>query len=286
MKSKIILGTVQFGLNYGINNPKGKPAPEQVFEILEYAASKGVEILDTADAYGNASELLGNFNKSNPALFKINTKFKFSKEPLKAQLSMSLDKLCLDSIETYFYHNFNDFIKHPELLDQLLVLKQEGLINKIGISVYDNEELRIAILTKEIDAIQFPFNLLDNRYQRGELMKFAKSKGKELQVRSVFLQGLFFKSIESIPSKLDLFKSELQKIHDMAGECGLAIEMIALLYVLNQNEIDNVIIGVDNLEQLKTNFNFMQQKLMPEIIERIDQIAVKETELLYPKNWN
>jgi aryl-alcohol dehydrogenase-like predicted oxidoreductase len=100
------------------------------------------------------------------------------------------------------------------------------------------------------------------------------------------LQGLFFKSIESIPSKLDLFKSELQKIHDMAGECGLAIEMIALLYVLNQNEIDNVIIGVDNLEQLKTNFNFMQQKLMPEIIERIDQIAVKETELLYPKNWN
>ena len=75
MENKIILGTAQFGLNYGINNSRGKPSESQVFEMLEYAQQHKVSMLDTADAYGNATSLLGTYNKLNPGKFLINTKF-------------------------------------------------------------------------------------------------------------------------------------------------------------------------------------------------------------------
>ena len=109
MIKKIILGTVQFGLEYGINNTLGKPKASEVYKMLEYAASNGVKTLDTADAYGNASELLGVFNKKNPGLFWINTKFKKTKESLELQLLKTLLLLNVNNINTYFYHSFSDF---------------------------------------------------------------------------------------------------------------------------------------------------------------------------------
>jgi len=286
MKSKFILGTVQFGLDYGINNTVGKPTEIQVYEMLDYAASHGIEILDTADAYGNATELLGKYNRMNTNRFRINTKFKCNNESLEAQLSETLELLNTNSINTYFYHSFLDFEQHPELLTFLVDLKKKKRIEKIGMSVYDNNEFRVAINISEIDVIQFPFNLLDNRSQRGEYMKLAKEKSKELQVRSIFLQGLFFKSFDDLPPKLTALKPYLKNISDLLIKNNLTIQQLALSYAMQQPEIDHIIIGVDSLEQLRHNLNLGRQKISPEILESIDQIKVLETELLYPKNWN
>jgi aryl-alcohol dehydrogenase-like predicted oxidoreductase len=286
VKNKFILGTVQFGLDYGINNSTGKPSPEQVFKMLEYAASQDIRIIDTADAYGNAIELLGVFNKSNTGSFSINTKFKYNKEPLSLQLSKSLNLLHVNTINTYFYHSFSDFVNFPGLMSELVTLKQQKLISKIGVSVYDNSEFKLAVDSSEIDTIQIPFNLLDNRHQRSELMQLAKLKGKELQARSVFLQGLFFKPVDCIPAKLAPLKTYLKILYGLSSENNLSLEKLALLYALQQPEIDHVIIGVDNLDQLKNNLNIGQQNLSTEITELINQIAILETELLCPKNWN
>lgn len=285
MSSKFILGTVQFGLDYGINNSLGKPTSEQVFKILKYAVSHGITEIDTADAYGNAVELLGVFNKSHPDLFSINTKFKINNEPLSKQLDNVLNYLGLKNVNTYFYHSYSDFINCPELLHSLVSLKQNDKIKKIGISVYGNDEFKTSINTTEIDVIQFPFNLLDNYSQRGDLMKLAKDKGKKLQVRSIFLQGLFFKTPDKIPYKLDLLKPYLCKIHDLAKEYNVTIEQLAISFTLQQVEIDNIIIGVDNLKQLKRNINIAETMKTDEINEIINNIHVIETELLYPKNW-
>lgn len=285
MNSKFILGTVQFGMDYGINNAMGKPSKEQVFNILKYAASQGIELLDTADAYGNATKILGDFNNTHPRQFEVNTKFKGIQETLTQQLSFSLKLLHIRSINTYFFHSYRDFVNSPKLLNELGSLKKENLIKKIGVSIYDNKEFKTAIDSPVIDVIQFPFNLLDNQFQRGELIKLAKSKGKELQVRSVFLQGLFFKSLDRIPYVLTSLKPHLQKIHELSNEFNIPLYQLALLYALAQTEIDNVIIGVDNFEQLQNNINIGQNCLAPEITEMINKIEVQETELLYPKNW-
>lgn len=286
MITKLILGTVQFGLDYGINNSIGKPNIGEIHKILDFAKSSGIEILDTADAYGNASEIIGSYFKEKGSVFKVNTKFKGDDKSLVEQLQGSLSVLNLAQVDTYFFHSFEDFKSNKAYLTELVLLKESGLIRNIGLSVYDNLEFEKAIITKEIDVIQFPFNLLDNFRQRGQLIKLAKAKGKQLQVRSVFLQGLFFKNPESLPSKLNPLKPYLLEIKKMAQDFSVEIEHLALNYALQQPEIDYVIIGVDNLEQLKRNIMFALKPVVPEIMEPINQLIVKETELLYPKNWN
>ena len=286
INKKLILGTVQFGLDYGINNSLGKPDKEKVFEMLEYAEEEGIKILDTADAYGNATQLLGEFNKKKPEIFLYNTKFKAGKQSLHAQLANSRRLLNTLSINTYFYHSFDDYTQYPNLKEELSVLKSEGSIKYVGISIYDNEEFRKAINDPLIDVIQLPFNVFDNKHQRAALMSLAKQHGKQLQLRSVFLQGLFFKQAEELTGKLKSLRPYLITLKNIAENYQLDIEHIALLYALQQEEIDYVIIGVDNLNQLKNNLSVCRNKLSPDIINEINQIKVKETELLYPKNWN
>ena len=284
--NKLILGTVQFGLDYGINNSVGKPSKEKVFEIFEQAAKAGIDILDTADAYGNASELIGEFFANSSTRFKINTKFKVEKgKTIEAQLHNSLQLLNTDKINVYFYHRFDEMVDFPETLKELGDLKSQNLINKIGVSVYGNDELEIAVNTPEVDAIQLPFNLLDNYSQRGELLKQAKQKGKEIQVRSVFLQGLFFKELNNYPEYLSPLKPYVQTIQQIGIASNTGMEALSLAYALSQPEIDNVLVGVDTLEQLNTNLSHANTTLSAESIRQINAIKVAETELLYPKNW-
>lgn len=285
MINKLILGTVQFGLDYGINNKSGKPSVSDAFKMLDFAKQNDIKTIDTADSYGTASKIIGDYLKNNPDSFWVNTKFKKSNIKIKKQLYNSLKDLNIDRVNTYFYHSFNDFLLHPELLGELKELKNAGLINKIGISVYDNEELKEAIVSETIDTIQLPFNLLDNYTQRGKLLKHAKLKGKEIQARSVFLQGLFFISPNELPPKLFPLKKYLKNIFDITSSEQITIEELAVQYAINQSFIDYIVIGVDNLEQLEKNLNIAKTNLRTETIHTIDSINVTEIELLYPKNW-
>ena len=131
MTNKLILGTVQFGLNYGINNPHGKPSEGQIAKILDYAYNHGLTILDTADAYGNATKIIGNYNIKSPNKFKINTKFKGNESHIEDQLDSSLCTLNADFVNIYFYHSFDDFVRYPDLKTQLLDLKEQRKIKKM-----------------------------------------------------------------------------------------------------------------------------------------------------------
>jgi len=284
MIKKLILGTAQFGLNYGINNVYGKPSEQTVGSLLDYARTKGILILDTADAYGDASQIIGRYHQTRQK-FSINTKFKKGTSDLSAQLDASLKALNIDYVNVYFFHEFKDFISYPSVRNQLDELKKNGKIKKTGLSVYDNNEFLEAINSEYIDVIQIPFNLLDNYSKRGDLIMLAKKKGKELHVRSVFLQGLFFKKVSNLPLKIRPLGYYLNVLHKLADEINVSIEQLALGYVLQHSEIDNVIIGVDTMDQLKHNIEMIENKISEDIVKKIDKINVKETMLLYPKNW-
>ena len=284
--SKCILGTVQFGQSYGINNTIGQPSEKQIFEILDYASQQGVSILDTADAYGNASTIIGKYIHEKPGRFAVNTKFRKTDQPINEQIGATLNALQLKQIDTYFFHSYQDFKQYPELDSELQRLKEKKQIIKSGVSVYDNLELKSAIESNTIDVIQLPFNLLDNMSQRGLLLKEAKERGKEIQVRSVFLQGLFFKPLKDIPSKLNALIPFLKKIQKIAFDFKIPLEHLALQYVLQQPMIDHVIFGVDTIDQLKKNLAFGQETMPRRVVHLVNRINVSETELLYPKNWN
>lgn len=283
---KLILGTVQMGLPYGINNQTGKPNQAQAFEILQTAHEQNISILDTADAYGNSSNIIGAYHQKSNTRFQVNTKFHFSSETsLQSQIDNSLSKLSVDSINAYFFHRFQDFINHPSIIDDLQSLKSQKKIKKIGISIYTNDELEKAISSQSIDVIQLPFNLLDNFSQRGCLLKLAKQKNKEIQARSVFLQGFFFKAPKDLPPLLTPLKPYLQKIHDIAKSYQISLHSLALNYAIHTSEIDYVLFGVETMAQLQSNVRSITSSFSLELFQEINKIKVEETDLLNPVNW-
>ena len=191
----IILGTVQFGLNYGINNTRGKISIQEVHRILDFAYYKGITTLDTASGYGDSEEIIGDYLVSNPdKKFELITKVNSSKISLEKQLHESLQKLKVDKVEVLMLHSFELYEKFKSQLPLFCQKNKGKFFNELGVSVYTNEELGVISLDPIIDRIQTPFNLLDNELKRGDTYTEIKSKGKVIDTRSVFLQGLFFKN--------------------------------------------------------------------------------------------
>jgi aryl-alcohol dehydrogenase-like predicted oxidoreductase len=286
-KNKLILGTVQFGLNYGINNSLGKPEKECVFDILSFAYENGIKYLDTAELYGNAHELIGEFHKTHPTKkFNIITKFPHDFEDrLDHKINIYLNQLDTDYLEAIFFHSFDSYVNHKNQLTDLVKLKSKSVKN-IGVSVYTNEQMNEVIEDINIDIIQIPFNLFDNLNIRGELMKKAKSNNKIIHTRSAFLQGLFFMKNDNPNVNRVKLKKELDLIEEISIKSSIPIGSIALNYCIMQTNIDGVLIGVESLEQLKENISFLENNISDQYIQDINKIRIENIELLNPSLWN
>jgi uncharacterized protein len=285
--SKLILGTVQFGLPYGINNKIGKPSREEVRQILDEAYTAGIKTLDTASTYGDAVDVIGQYHESADTRFAIINKLPagINSADVGGIIQRELKSLHIPSFEAYLFHSYDDYVGKPDLVKQLHEQKQKGRIKKIGVSIYTNEELEFLINENKADLIQLPFNLLDNHNIRGALMQKAKAQGIILHTRSVFLQGLFFKPLDSLPVFLQPLRGYLEQLQAIAAEENISIAALALGYALYQKAIDGVLIGVDSVEQLRENLQRTQQPLPAKAFEKIEKIVVKEKELLNPVNW-
>jgi aryl-alcohol dehydrogenase-like predicted oxidoreductase len=286
MVNKLILGTVQFGLEYGINNINGKPDKETVFEILSYAYDNGIKYLDTAELYGDAHNLIGEFHKSNPTK-KINIITKFPhqfEDSVEKKINTYLSQLNVDQLHAILFHSFDSYLKHKEQLKNIVQLKDKS-VKYIGVSVYTNEQIDEVIDDLNIEIIQIPFNLFDNLNQRGELLKKAKEKNKIIHTRSAFLQGLFFME-KNNPNIIRIkLEKELDVISEISLKSSVSIGSIALNYCLLQNNIDGVLIGVDSLIQLKENIAFSKNKISSHYIKEIEKINIQDVDLLNPSLW-
>lgn len=274
---KLILGTVQFGLQYGVNSA-GRPSEDAVKSILAEAAKGGVTILDTSSAYGNSEEILGECVTLEEE-FKIVSKYPKGEMSVTEMFNGSLNRLKVNKLYGYLLHHFEVYKNNPKVWDEFIALKESGKVQKIGFSLYSPEELEFILDKKSpFDIIQVPFNIFDKKFL--PLMKELHEKGVEIHVRSTFLQGLFFKNRETLPEKLKPMKKYLLQLDDYSKVTGLSISEIALNYNLQNPYIDGVLIGVDNVSQLQMNLSSVKETL-------IDiEIDVKEKELLNPANWN
>lgn len=284
--NKIILGTVQFGIPYGVNNSQGMPGRQQALDMLAFAADNGVSMLDTAEAYGEAEAVIAEYHRQAGDRFSIISKFK-GQAQLEAYTRSKIALLGVDQLYSYMFHSFKEYAENPALMDELKSLKTKGLIQKTGISVYDNNELEAVTGDADIELVQLPFNLLDNHSQRGALLEKAKEAGKEIHVRSVFLQGLFFKDTGAFPTKLAPLAPYVRKLQQLAAVHEVPVGQLALNYALAQPYIDKVLIGVDSVEQLRENLHAIwpATPAYRHLFEQVNSIAVEETALLNPVNW-
>lgn len=289
MKNKLVLGTVQMGLPYGINNSAGKISFENSCQILAKAFELGIVTLDTAEAYGDAHRVIGEFHKANPKVkFDVITKIPHDIDDVKIEerIEMYCQELHVDCLEVLMFHSFDSYKNNQHLLAILSTIKNKGLIKNIGVSVYTNEQIESLLQDDAVSVVQMPFNLLDNESIRGELIHKLKNKGKKIHTRSAFLQGLFFKDSSSTNLVAQQLSNQLLDIQKLASEENISISSLALGYCLSQKNIDQVLIGVDSVEQLLDNIKAADYQIRKELTEKINLIRVENTDLLNPSLWN
>ena len=271
---KLVLGTVQFGCQYGINSA-GRPDEKSVGDILNAARASGINVLDTSRAYGNAEEVLGMCGTDG---FRVVSKYPKGNIGVSEKFNISLVRLKQKSIYGYLLHHFEVYKSIPSVWDSFRRLRDEGKVRKIGFSLYQPEELEL-LLDRNVDfsLLQVPYNLFDRKFE----LYFAAmhEMGVEIHVRSTFLQGLFFMDRNKLPEKLEPLRPYLSALDEYTNSTGLTIAQLALNYNLQNPLIDGVLIGVDNVQQLQTNV-----EAVSDIEVNID-IDVKEKELLNPVNW-
>jgi len=287
---KLILGTVQFGLDYGINNGLGKPSDEEIKGILDFAFENGIDFLDTAEAYGDSQERIGQYHSKSENKFKIITKYSSATDSLSSDIRIRINenmaKLKVDNLYSYMFHSFNDFKSHfHEFRDELISLKNDKLIEKLGVSVYTNEELEEVLEHEEIDLIQIPYNLFDNNNLRGEVLSKAKKNKIEIHTRSAFLQGLFFTGKDNLRENLQPLKAPLDLVETLSEQNNISISDLALHYACSNQLINKVLIGVDSLNQLKENVNSVRKEIDQNVFKEINKIEIGAKELLNPSNW-
>lgn len=287
---KLILGTVQMGLNYGINNSTGEKITfENSCDILLKAHELGIDTLDTAEVYGNAHEVIGEFHKMYPQIkFKVNTKIPHDYsvvDKIENKIRTYLNDLNVDNLEVLMFHSFDSYENSRPIIAVLKDLKNQGIIKHIGVSVYTNNQIEALLTDDNVTVVQMPFNLLDNESIRGDLMNKMKAKGKDIHTRSAFLQGLFFKEQLENNTVSQQLASVLTAIKNIAIEENTSISNLALSYCLNQKGIDQVLIGVDSVSQLIDNLKAVNYKINQDAYIKINALKVDNLDLLNPSLW-
>lgn len=252
---KLALGTVQFGLNYGVANQSGQVGLEEAKAILNLAVTNRIDTLDTAIAYGDSEQRLGQIGISN---WKVVTKLPSVPDGCENvsgwvfdQIERSRKRLNTDSLYGLLLHQPNQLINQSgnEVYQALIKLKKDGFVQKIGVSIYEPSELDALYQYFQFDLIQAPFNILDRRLVESGWMSRLAESNIELHVRTVFLQGLLLMSKNERPHKFNKWLPLWEMWHDWLKEAKLTPLQACLSYVLSFPEISKVVVGVDGLKQ-------------------------------------
>ena len=276
------MGTVQWGLDYGISNTNGIPTDAELDAIVRLATQNGIDLFDTASQYGNAEQRLGNYTTKNS---RVVSKFSsVNHSSLENEIQGSLERFNVEQLYGYLFHSPKDLINAPLLWDKMQHLKGEEKVKKIGYSLYSPDELELFLDKNWIpDIVQLPYSLLDRKFE--PYFEKLKSLGTEIHIRSVFLQGLYFKSIETLSPKFNDLKSTLKEVAEIATEFGLTKVELALNFVLKNEYVDYAVIGVEQANQLKEIISASKIDLSKNINERVNALFVENPTLLNPTNW-
>lgn len=283
---KLALGTVQFGLDYGINNKAGKIDTENAFLILKEAAENGIDTLDTAFAYGDSEEIIGRYLKDKGGDFKIISKLPAC-EAAKVEyfVCKSLKRLNANRIYGYLFHDFGSYREDTNKLEMLEGLRREGIVGKVGFSLYYPDELEYLLKNKvRFDILQVPYNIFDQRF--GGFFQELGKRNIEVHVRSVFLQGLFFKGIDELKGYFIKIKGKLIALRTISRETGIPLSALCQNFASGNEFIHKVIIGVDSPEQLKENLGaFSYNHKMEPVYTKLLDFRVDDEDIILPMNW-
>jgi aryl-alcohol dehydrogenase-like predicted oxidoreductase len=252
LAQRLALGTAQFGLAYGLNNQAGQPSPSAVAEVLAAAQAAGLTLLDTAAAYGNSEARLGELAGGN-ASFALITKLAAGPPAQVAQqLRESLARLRRLQLYGVLFHAFGPLQAEPAAWQALQAARAAGQVARIGVSLYHPHEAEWLLAEGwDIDLVQVPFNVLDQRF--AAVLPQLAAHGVEVHVRSAFLQGLLLREPATLPVFFQPLAPKIQHLRNLAGEAGVPLPALLLLFAAYAPGVARAVIGVDSVANLHEN---------------------------------
>ncbi|MGL1930807.1 MAG: aldo/keto reductase [Desulfotalea sp.] len=286
--SRFALGTVQFGLKYGIANKKEGVSDDEVSAIMKYSQREGLDTLDTAVMYGDSEQRLGLFGVSNwnviSKLPAVPDECSCVSDWMMTQVNDSLERLKIDKLYGLLLHRPYQLKgkNAKKIIRSLQQLKEKGLVQKIGISIYDPEELDALDFLCDLDIVQAPFNILDHRLIHSGWLDRLHSQGVEVHARSIFLQGLLLMGKEARPLKFHRWQEMWSLWDKWLVDTGLTPLQACVRYVMKFAQINKVLIGVDTLQQL-TEIIKSTDGIIPQVPDAFD---ISDQDLVNPAKWD
>lgn len=283
---KVALGTVQFGLEYGVANSSGRVSESTAKDILSLAREMGVDTLDTAAAYGTSEEVLG---RTGVDAFKVVSKVLPGTEQIdrpaswvKHSIDQSLSNLGCDSLYGLLLHRPLDLLQPNghEFYEALVDIKRQGLAEKIGISVYGPDDLD-KLAAFDFDLVQAPMNILDRRLKNSGWLEKLSKKGTEIHIRSAFLQGLLLMPAAQRPEYFKPWRNLLTEYDAWVAGQQLTPLQACLGYLNGHPEINKIVVGVDTAEQLREIVSTVKTPI-PTVPENIQ---TSDLNLINPGLW-
>ena len=283
--SKMTLGTVQLGMDYGINNTTGKPDMKASHEILRTALHNSITSLDTANAYGDSEIVIGSYLKQSKETPFITTKF-LTTSPAGTNEDMiekeiygcvenSLKRLNVKKLDCLMLHRIIEMTKPNKAARNTLdKLQKDNIIGMAGVSVYNPEEINMMLEDDIYQAIQLPINMFDLRLIKTDILNKLKNKGITVFARSIFFQGLFYMDPDKMTDEdmLVYIKPYLTKLNNISNKHKISKGQLAVSYIRDLPGITSLVLGIDTKEQLLENIKLMDgPKLNREMINEIQE---------------
>ena len=281
---RLALGTVQFGLDYGVANQDGRVSLDETARILGVAQDAGIDTLDTAIGYGDSEARLGEIGVADWRIVS-----KLPELPLEVDdvadwvescVVGSLERLGVDRLHGLLLHRPAELLgEHGIALNAaLLDVRRVGLAEKVGVSVYGPDELD-SVWDDRFDLVQAPFNVFDRRLVTSGWLGRLVEHGVEIHTRSTFLQGLLL--MEDWPAYFDRFAGWHEAWTAYCSAENATLVEASLGFVLAQSGIDRIVVGVDTAEQLE---EILAVGNLPMALPP-DRLASDDLDLIDPSRW-
>jgi aryl-alcohol dehydrogenase-like predicted oxidoreductase len=287
---KLGLGTAQFGSPYGVTNTHGQVPPETARAMMRVALENGIDLFDTAPAYGTAEALIG---MALPVGVKIVTKTRIARQPsydsddigaIRASFMESLKALQRTVVYGLLIHSPDDLLRPGGdlIVELLLELRDRGAVQKVGVSVLTREHIEHCLRRFPLDLYQIPMNYLDQRVVRSGLLRDLQESGAEVHARSVFLQGILLAQPADLPDYFSPWRQKLAMIRSELVAAGASPGAAGLGFVQSRTQASHALVGATSVMELQ---ELQQQASAAAVRLRFDDFAIDDEALIDPWRW-
>ncbi len=294
--ARLGLGTVQFGVPYGLTSGPRQMTPALARAVLARAWDSGVDLLDTAPAYGESEAVISAQWPASAGFAVVSKTLRIGRDRIEpddvtrivARAQLSIERFPGSGLHALLVHEADDLLVPggDRLFAALQLLRREGRIERLGVSVYHPAALEAVLARFPIEAVQLPFNVLDQRFARTGLIARLAAAGIEVHVRSLFMQGFLLGAPPDLPPALARVTPLAARFRAQAIGAGLDAVTAALLLAIRQPGVARLVIGVDGLPSLEENLASFERARRWTGAFDFAPYAIEDHDIVDPRRWS